>query len=222
PELVRAPSWSGREPHLLWRRRRLDRVATLALVAHRAGRLAHRVLDAGPPGARGARAAESFAEAKPGGPRARARRRRDVTPRGDLRAAESSRPGVGGRRLDARPGAPEGPLLVDRRRVLLRALRLVCRAGPSDEISRRDRIQPDPRGVGAWIREPGRRARANRARSPLGPDRSRMGMDHWQLGLRALSRRAARPSPRADGAAALVHGRRTGHARPQPHVPESP
>src|SRR5262249_33794351 len=34
PELVRAPSWSGREPHLLWRRRRLDRGATLAPLAH--------------------------------------------------------------------------------------------------------------------------------------------------------------------------------------------
>src|SRR5438128_3554891 len=125
---------------------------------------------------------------------------------------------MGGRGLDARPSAPHAALLVDRRGIFLGTLRLVRRAGPSDEIPRRGWVQPDSRGLGAGARGPGGRSWTDRAGPSLGPDRARVGMDGGQPGLRALLAGAARPSSRADGGAALLHGRLAGPARLWPHV----
>ena len=76
-----------------------------------------------------------------------------------------------------RAGGAHGALLVDRARLLLRALRLVRGAGAPDEVPHRDRVQPDVRRVGARIREPRGHPRPDRARSSLGPHRSRVGLD---------------------------------------------
>ncbi len=81
------------------------------------------------------------------------------------------------------------PVLVDRHRLLHRALRVVRGAGAPDQVPDRDRLQPDRRGVGARLREPGRHPRPDRARLALGPDRARVGVDR---GRASASRSATR------------------------------
>ncbi len=70
-------------------------------------------------------------------------------------------------------------------------LRVVRGAGAPDQVPDRDRLQPDRRGVGARLREPGRHPRPDRARLALGPHRARVGVDRGGAGLRDLLRGAA-------------------------------
>ena len=121
---------------------------------------------------------------------------RTATPRrtgcGRRQAVQRRRPGLGGDRLDARPRDAHRALLVDRARLLLRALRLVRRAGAPDQVSDRDRLQPDHGGLGAGPRQPARHSRA-RSRSATSP--TAIGREWvWtvgMLGLRRLLRGAA-------------------------------
>ena len=76
--------------------------------------------------------------------------------------------------------------LVDRGGICHEHVRLVHGAGPSDEIPRRDRVLPDRCGLGAGIREPRGHPRADRARTPLRPNRAGMGLDGRQPGLRSV------------------------------------
>ena len=145
----------------------------------------------------------------------------DAAPGADCDGAtvERRRPGLGGGRLDARARHADGPLLVDRARLFLRALRLVRRAGAPDQVPDRDRLQPDRRGVGArassaWSAFP---ARSRWATSPTAsaasgygpPARSVSPPATWLLLLLQ-----AFPSTRS----ALSDGRRAGRARLWPDL----
>src|SRR4029077_12406450 len=113
--------------------------------------------------------------------------------------------GVGACRLEARARDWKEPFLVDRAWIFLRAVRLVRGAGSPDEVSRRGRIQPGSRRLGARAREPGRRAQPDRPRTPRRQDGARVGVAGWEPRIRALLRRAPRPPERADGGAALPY-----------------
>ena len=68
-------------------------------------------------------------------------------------------------------------VLVDRARLFLRPLCLVRRAGAPDQVSGRDRVQPDGGRVGARPRQPGRHPRPDRARPHLRPHRPGVDLD---------------------------------------------
>ncbi len=177
-QLVRAPPGARDEPGLFRRGRRVDHPAAVASVADRPRGLARRVLGDGRarPGLAGA--AQPPARAPARGHRARAGRR-PIRPRRCRQPSHGKRRGrsLGRRGLDARARHADGAVLVDRARVFLRSLLLVRRAGAPDEVSDRHRLQRDIRGLGAWIREPGRHPRPDRARPSLRPHRPRVGVD---------------------------------------------
>ena len=120
------------------------------------------------------------------GPGPRARRRHARRGAAASRRAQRRRPGVGRRRLDARARRAHRPLLVDRASATSAAsspgtrCRSTRRSTWSRSASRRRR------GLGARPREPGRHPGPDRARPPLGPHRTRVGLDGRQPRLRAL------------------------------------
>ena len=203
-QLVRAPARSGHERRLLRRRRGLDHPAALAAGHDRARRLARRLLDAGPPGAGAAGAAQPAAAS------------------GDPRISGSS-PTATAPRAPARP-ATRQPMswiaawvAVDW--TLGRAMRTArfwwiavgyfCGlfAWYAVQVHQTKYLveigfSADARGLGAGLREPGRHPRPDRARPCLRPHRARMGVDGRQPGLRALLPGPARPPPGTDAAAA--------------------
>ena len=85
------------------------------------------------------------------------------------------------------------PLLVDRARLFLRAVRLVRGAGAPDEIPDRDRLHADVAALGAGARQPGRRSpgRSRSAICPTGSAANGSGRSAM-LGLRDLLPGAAR------------------------------
>ncbi len=148
---------------------------TLAAVgaAHdRADRLAHRLHRDGHSGAGRAGADQSAAAQAARGyrPAAGWRCRADR----DIRRArlQHRRSRLGRHRLDAAPRASHRAFLVDRARLLLRAVHLVRGAGAPDQIPARHRLQCERRGVGARRSQPARHSRPDLARASVGPDRA--------------------------------------------------
>ena len=91
-------------------------------------------------------------------------------------------------------------------------------ASAPDEISARDRLRCVPRRVGARTRQPGRGTWTDRAWPRLRPDRPRSGVDGGLSRLCGLPADPPRVAAGAAAAAALLDGRRAGHARLQPLV----
>src|SRR5262245_21606870 len=105
---------------------------------------------------------------------------------------------MGRHRVDARAGAPDGPLLVALPRLLHGTLRLVRRTDPPNQVPARAGLLRGAGRLRARPRRPDRGRRADRLGPRLGPDRPRMGVDGERRRLRALLSGAPRP-PDASG-----------------------